>query len=71
VPKDLADIPTEETMVGFLVGLQRALQSEELILSFTGSKGAGPLLALLMCLCPEDIRVEVEGELIHKAHDLR
>lgn len=66
VPTDLADIPTEETMVGFLVGLQRALQSEELILSFTGSKAAGPLLALLMCLCPEDTRVEVEGELIHQ-----
>lgn len=66
VPTDLADIPTEETMVEFLVGLQRALQSEELILSFAGSKGAGPLLALLMCLCPEDTRVEVEGELIHQ-----
>ncbi len=65
VPTDLADVPIEETMVEFLVGLQRALQSEELILFFTGSKGAGPLLALLMCLCPEDIRVEVEGELIH------
>ncbi|OBT52985.1 hypothetical protein VE04_08315 [Pseudogymnoascus sp. 24MN13] len=66
VPTDLADIPTEETMVEFLVGLHRALQSEELTLSFTGSKGAGPLLALLMCLCPEDTRVEVEGELIHQ-----
>jgi hypothetical protein len=66
VPTDLADIPTEETMVEFLVGLHRALQSEELNLSFTGSKGAGPLLALLMCLCPEDTRVEVEGELIHQ-----
>jgi len=66
VPTDLADIPTEETMMEFLVGLQRALQSKELVLSFTGSKEAGPLLALLMCLCPEDTRVKVEGELIHQ-----
>lgn len=66
IPVDLADMPTEETMVDFLVALQKALQSEELILSFTGSRGAGPLLALLMCLCPEDTRVEVQGEVIHQ-----
>jgi hypothetical protein len=41
VPRDLADIPTEETMPDFLFKLQRALQVEHPVLQFQGSKGAG------------------------------
>ena len=67
VPTDLADMPTEETMEEFLVELQRALKNEGLVLSFSGTKGAGPLIALAMCLCPEDTLVDVEGELIHQS----
>lgn len=66
VPRDLVDMPTEETMQDFLFELQSALQVEHLMLQFQGSKGAGPLVALLMCLCPDDVRIEVEGELIHQ-----
>lgn len=53
-------------MRDFLFALNRALQVEHLVLQFQGSKGAGPLAALLMCLCPDDVKVEVEGELIHQ-----
>jgi hypothetical protein len=66
VPLDLADIPTEETMQDFLAELQKALQNEDLILYFHDSKGLGSLVALAMCLCPEDATVEVQGELIHQ-----
>lgn len=66
IPSDLALIPTEETMTEFLIMLQKALQNEDLILSFTGSRGAGPLLASVMCLCPEDVVINVEGELVQQ-----
>ena len=65
LPLDLATIPTEETMQQFLVDLQQALQNEKLVLYFSCSTGAGPLVALVMCLCPEDAKIEVEYELIH------
>ena len=66
IPLDLADIPTEESMQDFLVEMQRALQDENLILYFYGSKGSGPLVSLVMCLCPNDATVEVRDELIHQ-----
>ena len=66
VPLDLVSMPTEETMEEFLLMLHKALQDESLVLHFVGSRGAGPLLASLMCLCPEDVKVEVEGELIQR-----
>ena len=66
IPQDLAAIPTEEIMVDFLVALQKAIQTENLVLHFYGSRGGGTFVAILMCLCPEDTRIEVEGELIYK-----
>ena len=66
VPLNLADMPTQETMVDFLVNLNKALQSDHLVLRFSGTHGADVLLAVVMCLCPEDVRVDVQGELIHQ-----
>ena len=64
VPTNLASVPTEETMGDFLVMLHKALTTEDLILRFSGSRGAGPLLAAVMSLCPDDVRVDVQGELV-------
>jgi hypothetical protein len=66
VPTDLASIPTVETMCDFLTLLHKALKTEDLTLRFSGTLGAGILLAAVMSLCPEDVRVEVQGEFIMK-----
>ncbi|KAK1753772.1 hypothetical protein QBC47DRAFT_347854 [Echria macrotheca] len=63
-PRDLADTPTEEVMHAFLMGVRNALREENLSLYFSGSQCAGTLIALVLAICPEDVRVEVNGEMI-------
>lgn len=66
IPTDFADTPTAETMQEFLICLQQALQDERAILHYCGTKGAGPLISVALCLCPEDVQIEVEGEIIQQ-----
>jgi len=64
VPRDLLVLPTLETMTDFLHGLSRALQEEHSMLYFQGCKGVGYMLAIAMALCPDDVLVTVENEVI-------
>ncbi|KAM5353181.1 hypothetical protein ACJZ2D_016927 [Fusarium nematophilum] len=64
VPRDLADTPTEEDMHVFLNAVRDALGDESLVLQFSGTKCAGTLLALVLAMCPEDVSVQVNGEII-------
>jgi len=64
VPADLLVFPTVETMTEFLHCLSRALQEEQSLLYFQGCKRVGYLLAIAMALCPDDILVTVENEVI-------
>ena len=68
VPRDLADTPTEEVMHAFLVCMRDALREEKLILHYSGTQCAGTLLALVLAVCPEDVRVDVDGEMIMRGH---
>ncbi|EAQ91967.1 hypothetical protein CHGG_00202 [Chaetomium globosum CBS 148.51] len=63
-PQDLADTPTEEVMHAFLVAVRDVLREENQTLYFSGSQCAGTLIALVLAMCPEDLRVEVNGEMI-------
>lgn len=64
VPGDLVDTPTEEVMHAFLVNVRDALHKENQTLHFLGSRCAGALIALALAICPEDVRVQVDGEII-------
>jgi len=64
VPRDLLVLPTLETMTDFLHSLSRALQEEHSMLYFQGCKGVGYMLAIAMALCPDDVLVTVENEVI-------
>lgn len=64
IPRDLADTPTEEVMHTFLVSVRDVLCDENLILYYSGTQCAGPFLALVLAMCPDDVLVEVNGEVI-------
>ena len=64
IPQDLLSTPTVETMVQFLQDLSRALREETSIIYWEGREGAGYIVSLVMALCPEDVWVSVEGDLI-------
>src|SRR5271170_2200723 len=64
VPPYLLQIPTVETMTEFLYSLSRALQEEHSVLYFQGCEGVGYTLAIAMALCPDDVFVTVENEVI-------
>lgn len=64
VPQDIADTPTEEDMCAFLNKLRAALQDENLILHYSGTRGSGTFLSLVLAICPEDVLVEVNGGIV-------
>ena len=71
IPKDLLIFPTVETMAEFLHGLSRALREQNSMLYFQGCKGVGYMLAIAMAICPDDVFVSVENELIFKAQGVQ
>ncbi|KAH7141065.1 hypothetical protein EDB81DRAFT_900691 [Dactylonectria macrodidyma] len=64
VPRDLADTPTEKDMHAFLNWVKDALQDEILVLQVSGTKCSGIFLSLVLAMCPEDVSVQVNGEII-------
>lgn len=50
-------------MHAFLVCVRDVLRDEKLILHYSGTQCAGTFLALVLAVCPEDVRVEVDGEM--------
>ncbi|KAG4281258.1 hypothetical protein FPRO06_10163 [Fusarium proliferatum] len=64
VPRDLADTPTEEDLNHFLSGVCSALQDESLILQVSGTRCVGTLLALTLAMCPEDVSVRINREVL-------
>jgi hypothetical protein len=66
IPDDVDMAPTEETIVDFLISLHKALQDENKILRYIGTTSAAVLVALTQALCPDDLRVEVQGRLIQQ-----
>lgn len=64
VPQNLLAFPTVETIAEFLHCLSRALMEEQSMLYFQGCRGVGHLLAIVMALCPDDVLVTVENEVI-------
>ncbi|KAJ4265323.1 hypothetical protein NW762_004608 [Fusarium torreyae] len=63
-PQDFADIPTEEDMSIFLEKARDALRDESLVLQISGTRCVGTLLASMSALCPEDITVIVNREVL-------
>jgi hypothetical protein len=64
IPRTLADEPSIESMTDFLDQLHTALEEEHTILHLEGCHGAAVFVAILMALCPEDVYVQVENEVI-------
>jgi hypothetical protein len=64
IPFNLADIPSRESMIEFLVSLRDALQNEDRILVYNGTQAAGTLISLILCLCPDDARIIINEELV-------
>jgi hypothetical protein len=64
IPRTLADEPSVESMVDFLAQLHTALEEERTILHVEGCHGAAVYVSILMTLCPEDVYVQVENEVI-------
>lgn len=64
VPRNLADTPTEEDLNHFLSGVCSALQDESLVLQVSGTRCVGTLLALTLAMCPEDISVRINREVL-------
>jgi hypothetical protein len=64
IPRTLADEPSVESMIDFLAQLHTALEEEHTILHVEGCHGAAVFVAILMTLCPEDVYVQVENEII-------
>ena len=63
-PRDLLQDIAVEEMVHFLHYLHRALHEENTILRCRGTAGAGHIATILLALCPDDIVITVEDELI-------
>jgi hypothetical protein len=51
-------------MIEILAALKRALQEDNAILHFEGHIGGGQFLAIVMALCPGDVTVQVENEIV-------
>ncbi|KAF6813830.1 hypothetical protein CSOJ01_04395 [Colletotrichum sojae] len=64
-PRDLADTPAEDDVQAFLVCLRDALQDETVMLRYSGTRCAAVWMTLVLLLCPEDVRIEVNREVIH------
>lgn len=64
-PKDLADTPAEKDVQSFLVCLRDAMRDETVVLRYRGTKCAAVWMTLVLILCPEDVRVEVNRQVIH------
>ncbi|KAF5631693.1 NFX1-type zinc finger-containing protein [Fusarium sp. NRRL 52700] len=64
VPRDLADTPTEEDLNNFLSGVCSALGDESLVLQVSGTRCVGTLLALTLAMCPEDVSVRINREVL-------
>jgi hypothetical protein len=64
IPVDLLSVPTVETMAQFLHFLSRALCEETSVLYWEGREGAGYIVSAVTALCPEDVWISVEGQLI-------
>jgi hypothetical protein len=64
VPTDLADTPTVETICKFFIDLHQALRIENATLRYSGSKAAGIFISITQCICPDDVRIEVDGKII-------
>ncbi|KAF4436029.1 hypothetical protein F53441_13342 [Fusarium austroafricanum] len=64
VPRDLADTPTEEDLNIFLREICNALRDESMVLQVTGTRCSGTLLALTLAICPEDVSVRINGEVL-------
>ena len=65
-PPGLLKRLTLESVTELLVAVKRALQEDNSILHFEGHISAGQFVALVMALCPEDVTVQVENEIIFK-----
>lgn len=61
VPRDLLDVPTEDTMAEFLQCLAEAFRDDATILRIEGSTSVGHLIALVTALCPDNVAIHVEG----------
>jgi hypothetical protein len=66
IPTTFLDKMTVDTVVEFLNALHTALQEEDSVLYFEGCKGVVQTLTLIMTLCPKDVLVLVENEIVHK-----
>lgn len=64
IPRNLLDSVTINTMVDILVDLRTALTEEHSILYFEGCQGLGNIVALLLAICPDDVSLAVENEII-------
>lgn len=64
IPGTLLDNLSVETMAEFLAALHGALYEESSILYVEGFQGLGPVVALVMALCPDDVMINVENEIL-------
>ncbi|KAF2964209.1 hypothetical protein GQX73_g9370 [Xylaria multiplex] len=55
---------TIDSMVELLDAVQQALQDSTLLLYIEGFQGLGGVVSLLMALCPDDVTLLIEGEVI-------
>ena len=63
-PRDLVNTPSAEDMHAFLNKVRDALQDESLVLRFSGTHCSAIFLALILGICPEDVTIQVNGEVI-------
>jgi hypothetical protein len=59
-PGTLLDNLSVETMAELLAALHIALHDESSILYVEGFQGLGPIVALVMALCPDDVMINIE-----------
>ena len=66
IPLGLVDLLAETTMVDLLLLIHRALTEETSILYVEGCYGIARIIAILTALCPDDVFVLVENEIIFR-----
>lgn len=62
IPRTILDNFTMETMADFFSALHSALHEETSLLYIEGFQGLGPIVAIVLALCPDDTRISVENE---------
>jgi hypothetical protein len=65
-PKSLDHIPTIEVMQEYLVDIQKALSHEDELFRYRGNRSAGIFVAIATFICPDDVLIEVDGEILFK-----